>query len=81
MWLAILPQGRAVLQHGVVQESVREFGRRPHHFSVLKEADLITSRREGQQIFYSLKTTVMQDTLTILWDMFGRASGEEGKKR
>lgn len=23
-----------------------------HHFSVLKDADLITSRREGQQIIY-----------------------------
>jgi ArsR family transcriptional regulator len=42
-----------------------------HHFSVLKQADLIDSRREGQQIFYSLNTTVMQDVLTWLWDMFG----------
>ena len=46
-----------------------------HHFAVLKEADLITSRREGQQIFYALNTTVVQDLLTILWDLF--ASGRE----
>jgi ArsR family transcriptional regulator, arsenate/arsenite/antimonite-responsive transcriptional repressor len=34
-----------------------------HHFSVLKEADFIRSRREGQQIWYSLNTTVIQDVM------------------
>jgi ArsR family transcriptional regulator, repressor of sdpIR and other operons len=43
-----------------------------HHFSVLKQADLVTTRREGQQIFYSLNTTVLEDILTLLWDLFGR---------
>lgn len=43
-----------------------------HHFSVLKQADLIHSRREGQQIFYSLNTTVVEDMLTWMWDLFGR---------
>jgi DNA-binding transcriptional ArsR family regulator len=42
-----------------------------HHFAVLKEADLIRSRREGQQICYSLNTTVLEDVLTRLWDHFG----------
>jgi DNA-binding transcriptional ArsR family regulator len=42
-----------------------------HHFAVLKEADLIGSRREGQQIRYFLNSTVMQDVLAILWDLFG----------
>ncbi|MFN8857834.1 MAG: autorepressor SdpR family transcription factor [Planctomycetaceae bacterium] len=41
-----------------------------HHFAVLKEADLIRSRREGQRILYSLNTTVIQDLLTWLWDAF-----------
>ena len=45
-----------------------------HHFAVLKEADLITSRREGQQIIYSLNTTVAQDVLTWLWDLFGTSA-------
>jgi len=35
-----------------------------HHFAVLKEADLITSRRDGQQIWYALNTTVAQDLMT-----------------
>lgn len=42
-----------------------------HHFTVLRDADLITSRREGQQIFYALNTTVMQDVLARIWDLFG----------
>lgn len=50
-----------------------------HHFTVLKQADLIDSRREGQQIVYSLNTTVMQDALAWLWDAFGGA--KNGSKR
>ena|SRR6185369_917658 len=46
-----------------------------HHFAVLKEADLIASRRDGQQIIYSLNTTVAQDVLTWLWDLFGTSAG------
>ncbi len=42
-----------------------------HHFAVLKQADLVRSRREGQQILYSLNTTVLEDVLTWLWDAFG----------
>jgi ArsR family transcriptional regulator, arsenate/arsenite/antimonite-responsive transcriptional repressor len=41
-----------------------------HHFAVLKDADLITSRREGQQIIYSLNTTVVQDMLAWMMDFF-----------
>jgi DNA-binding transcriptional ArsR family regulator len=49
-----------------------------HHFAVLKEAELIRSRREGQQIYYSLDTTVAEDVLTRLWDLFG-TNGGKGK--
>jgi DNA-binding transcriptional ArsR family regulator len=42
-----------------------------HHFSVLKEADLVTSRREGQQVYYALNTTVLEDVLTRIWDLLG----------
>jgi DNA-binding transcriptional ArsR family regulator len=47
-----------------------------HHFSVLKEADLIRSRRDGQKIIYSLNTTVAQDLLAWLWDLFGKPSAK-----
>jgi DNA-binding transcriptional ArsR family regulator len=42
-----------------------------HHFAVLKEADLITSRRDGQQIYYALNTTVLEDVMARIWDLFG----------
>jgi DNA-binding transcriptional ArsR family regulator len=41
-----------------------------HHFAVLKEAELVTSRREGQQIYYGLNTTAMEDLVTAIWDLF-----------
>jgi DNA-binding transcriptional ArsR family regulator len=47
-----------------------------HHFTVLKEADLVTSRREGQQIFYSLNTTVLEDVMARIWDLFGTSNGK-----
>src|SRR5438477_10588791 len=49
-----------------------------HHFAVLKQADLITARREGQQIYYALNTTVVEDLLAIIWDLLadGRAHEE-----
>ena len=43
-----------------------------HHFSVLKDADLIRSRRDGQKIVYSLNTTVAQDVVAWMWDLFGK---------
>lgn len=50
-----------------------------HHFTVLKQAELVRQRREGQQIFYSLNTTVMEDVLAWLWDLFG--AKQEPSKR
>ncbi len=50
-----------------------------HHFAVLKEADLITSRREGQQIIYSLNTTVVQDMLTWMLDFFRHDSNRNNE--
>jgi ArsR family transcriptional regulator len=48
-----------------------------HHFSVLKEAGLVTSRREGQTIWYALNTTVLEDVLAWTMDMARGAKGEK----
>lgn len=50
-----------------------------HHFSVLKAASLIQSRREGQQIFYSLNTTVIQDTLAWIMELTDKGTSGDGK--
>src|SRR5271170_6251315 len=46
-----------------------------HHFSVLKDADLLTSRRDGQQIWYGLNTTVVQDLMAWAMDLIGGSDG------
>jgi len=51
-----------------------------HHFNILKEADLVLARREGQQILYSLNTTVFQDLVTVLLEMFGKAAKQPRRK-
>lgn len=52
-----------------------------HHFGVLKEADLITSRREGQQIWYGLNTTVVQDLMAWAIRLAGDGRKSRGKKQ
>lgn len=53
-----------------------------HHFTVLKQADLVTTRRDGQQIIYALNTTVMQDLAAILWDLcVGQESDPVSKQK
>lgn len=49
-----------------------------HHFSVLKAADLIRSERRGQQIVYTLNTTVLQDAATLLLDLLPRRAPRRG---
>ncbi|HXM63636.1 MAG TPA: autorepressor SdpR family transcription factor [Terriglobales bacterium] len=52
-----------------------------HHFAVLKDADLVTSRREGQQIWYGLNTTVVQDLMAWAMDLIGNDGASAEKKR
>jgi ArsR family transcriptional regulator len=42
-----------------------------HHFAVLKAAQLVKSRRSGQQILYSLNTTVLEDVIGLVLDWLG----------
>jgi ArsR family transcriptional regulator, arsenate/arsenite/antimonite-responsive transcriptional repressor len=51
-----------------------------HHFAVLKDADLITSRRDGQQIWYGLNTTVVQDLMAWAMDLIGGGDGKNAEQ-
>jgi ArsR family transcriptional regulator len=52
-----------------------------HHFTVLKDADLVTSRREGQQIWYGLNTTVVQDLMAWAMHLIEDSKKNRGKQR
>lgn len=43
-----------------------------HHLRVLKEAELVTAEREGQNVRYRINTTVSQDLMRYLIKVFGR---------
>ena len=51
-----------------------------HHFNVLKAADLVRCERRGQQIVYSLNTTVFEDVAALLMDLF-RVDKHQGARR
>ena len=46
-----------------------------HHFSVLKAADLVRTERRGQNIVYSLNTSVLEDLSRLLLDLLGARDG------
>ena len=48
-----------------------------HHLSTLKSAGLVFAERRGQEIVYSLDTTVFQDAMTVVMELFGPAEKEE----
>lgn len=37
-----------------------------HHLDILKQAGLVTSKKEGQYVYYSLNTTVVDEILKWL---------------
>lgn len=43
-----------------------------NHLSILKQADLVDSKKIGQNVIYSLKTSVLEDMLKMLSDLTGR---------
>ena len=49
-----------------------------HHLNMLRQADLVLSRRQGQMIIYSLHTTVLQEALGWGFDILRRGEARGG---
>lgn len=47
-----------------------------HHLNLLKQADLVTDERKGQNIYYSLNTTVFQELIGWFFDVINYNEGE-----
>jgi ArsR family transcriptional regulator len=50
------------------------------HFAVLKAADLVQTEKRGTTVIYRLNTTVFQDVLTGLLDLFGEPEAAQRSK-
>lgn len=51
-----------------------------HHLSLLKQAELVLDERRGQNIVYSLNTTVFQDVLGWLLNVVEGGEAHSGGK-
>ena len=43
-----------------------------NHLNILKQADLVDSEKVGQNVNYSLKTSVLEDVLKLISDLSSR---------
>ena len=46
-----------------------------NHLNILKQADLVDAEKVGQNVNYSLKTSVLQDVLKLISDLSSRGKG------
>jgi len=44
-----------------------------HHLSILKGADLVSTQRQGQQIFYSLNLSVFEEIAEEVYNFFNKS--------
>ena len=49
-----------------------------HHLNVLKQANLVQDLRSGQNIYYSLNTTVFQELIAWFYQLMESTRGNEG---
>jgi ArsR family transcriptional regulator len=50
-----------------------------HHLSALKAVGLVHAERRGQEMVYSLDTTVFQDVVAYLLTLFESPEGEDAR--
>jgi ArsR family transcriptional regulator len=59
-----MPAGRLIEQLGLEQANASQ------HFAVLRSKRVVTGRKEGNQVFYSLRDPVLIEVLDILKGYF-----------
>jgi DNA-binding transcriptional ArsR family regulator len=64
---------------GISESFAMTKGSLSHHFNVLKAADLVRCERRGQQLVYSLNTTVFEEVAALVFDLFGSGKGNGGE--
>ena len=52
-----------------------------HHYNILKAAELVRCERRGQFLWYSLNTSVIEDLMTLLVDLFGSENKKKKKEK
>ena len=56
---------------GEIQEHIRTTGATAsHHLDILKRANLVSTEREGQFIYYSLNLSVMEEVVEQIFKLF-----------
>ena len=60
---ADLPAGQIASAFNISKPSIS------HHLNLLKQARLVIAERDGQNIIYSINTTVFQEVLSWIYDL------------
>lgn len=51
-----------------------------HHLNILKQADLISDRRQGQNMIYTLNTSVFEEIFNWFLDILGKTPNDSEDK-
>lgn len=77
--LAILRKGPR-LAGELAEEFDTSWPTMSRHLAVLKDADLISPERQGNQILYRVNTSVLEDAASALLGLLGRDNGDDELK-